>query len=91
MANTNMNIRMDSDVKAAAEALFSEFGLNMTTAINMFLRQSIREQRIPFELKLELPNAETIKAIEEADALMSDPNTKRYQSTEELFDELDRP
>ena len=50
---TSMNIRTDSEVKMQAEKLFAEFGLNMTTAVNMFLRQAIRKQAIPFELSLE--------------------------------------
>lgn len=52
MPITSMNIRMDSEVKEQAQKLFAEFSLDMTTAINMFLRQSIREQRIPFALQL---------------------------------------
>lgn len=62
---TNLNIRIDRRVKEQADFLFNEFGLNMTTAINMFLRTVIREQRIPFELKMDVPNAKTIEAIEE--------------------------
>ncbi len=50
MAATNLNIRTDKDVKKRAEKLFEELGLNMTTAINIFLRQAIRENCIPFEL-----------------------------------------
>ena len=53
MANTSMNIRMDSDVKRQAQVLFAQFGLDMTTAVNMFLRQSIRQQGIPFALQLD--------------------------------------
>ena len=53
MSNTSMNIRMDSDVKRQAKELFAQFGLDMTTAINMFLRQSIRQQGIPFALQLD--------------------------------------
>ena len=53
MSNTSMNIRMDSDVKKQAQELFAKFGLDMTTAINMFLRQSIRQQGIPFALQLD--------------------------------------
>ena len=53
MSNTSMNIRMDSDIKKQAQALFAQFGLDMTTAINMFLRQSIRQQGIPFALQLD--------------------------------------
>ncbi|MCL2147188.1 MAG: type II toxin-antitoxin system RelB/DinJ family antitoxin [Synergistaceae bacterium] len=53
MPNTSMNIRMDTDVKRKAQELFSQFGLDMTTAVNMFLRQSIRQQGIPFALQLD--------------------------------------
>ncbi len=52
MAKTNLNIRTDKDIKDQAEVIFSELGLNMTTAINMFLRTIIRENGIPFNLKL---------------------------------------
>ena len=45
---TNLNIRTDKDVKERAEAIFSELGLNMTSAVNMFLRTTIRENGIPF-------------------------------------------
>jgi len=53
MATTNMNIRMDSEIKTQAQQIFSQFGLDMTTAINMFLRQVIRQRGIPFNLQLE--------------------------------------
>ena len=51
MAQTNLTIRIDEDIKREAESLFSKIGLNTTTAINVFFRQAIREQAIPFELK----------------------------------------
>ena len=53
MATSNMNIRMDSEIKAQAQALFAQFGLDMTTAVNMFLRQALRERGIPLHLFLE--------------------------------------
>ena len=53
MASTSMNIRMDSDVKRQAQELFAQFGLDMTTAVNIFLRQSIRQQGLPFALQLD--------------------------------------
>ena len=56
MATTNLNIRTEKEIKDQAEAIFSELGLNMTTAINLFLRTTIRENGIPFNLKLEAPN-----------------------------------
>ena len=49
---TNLNIRIDKDLKEQAEIFFSELGLNMTTAFNIFVRQSLRQGKIPFELSL---------------------------------------
>ena len=52
MANTNLNIRTDSEVKNQAEEIFNALGMNMTTAVNIFLRATIRENGIPFRLAL---------------------------------------
>ena len=60
---TNISIRMDADLKAQADALFAELGMNLSTAFNIFVRQSLREGGIPFEVKLEQPNKETIAAM----------------------------
>ena len=54
METTNLNIRIDREIKDQAEKIFNELGLNMTTAVNMFLRTVIREHGIPFELTLEV-------------------------------------
>ena len=88
MASTSMNIRMDSEIKKQAQELFSQFGLDMTTAINMFLRQSIREQAIPFELKVNIPNEMTMKAFEEGEELLNNPNSQKFSSIEALFEDL---
>ena len=63
MATTNLNIRTDKAIKDQAEEIFNELGLNMTTAVNMFLRTAIRDHGIPFELKLDVPNETTAAAI----------------------------
>ena len=81
---SNVSFRIDSDLKAKADALFAQLGMNMTTAFNIFLRQSVREGRIPFEITMNTPNAETIAAMLEAQALMSDPNAKTYDVEEAL-------
>ena len=65
MVTTNLNVRTEKVVKEKAEAIFNELGLNMTTAINIFLRTTIRENGIPFDLKLSEPNEVTKAAIEE--------------------------
>ena len=48
MANVNVTIRMDDDLKKEADALFDELGMSFTTAVNVFVRQAVREGRIPF-------------------------------------------
>ena len=70
MATTNLNIRIDKAIKDQAEEIFNELGLNMTTAVNMFLRTAIRERGIPFELKLEVQNDPPAAAIEDGRKMM---------------------
>ncbi|MCI2147866.1 DNA-damage-inducible protein J [Eubacterium pyruvativorans] len=84
MATTNLNIRTDKEIKEQAEQIFSDLGLNMTTAVNMFLRSTIRENGIPFDLKLEVPNEVTTAAIEEGRRIASDPDVKGYTDISEL-------
>lgn len=84
MATTNLNIRTDKEIKEAAEKIYSSLGLNMTTAINMFLRASIRESGIPFDLKLNVPSDETIKAIEEGRMIAKDKSVRAYDNMDDL-------
>ena len=84
METANLNIRTDKEVKAAAEKIFDELGMNMTTAINIFLRQTIRENGIPFAVKLNVPNEITAAAIEEGRKLAYDRSAKGYTSMDEL-------
>lgn len=79
---------MDSDVKKQCETLYNELGMNLTTAINVFLRQSLRVGGFPFEVKLKQPNKETIAAMLEAERLAHDPDAKRYSDVEEALLEL---
>lgn len=62
--NVNVTLRVDEDLKRQADALFSELGMNLTTAFNIFLRQSVREQRIPFQVSKNVPNAVTLAAMD---------------------------
>ena len=90
MATINMSIRMDTELKKKAETMLSDMGLNMTTAMNMFLRQVVRQGKIPFEIATDIPNAETIAAIKEMDDMLSGKiPAKRYSSTKELFEDLE--
>lgn len=89
-STTNISIRMDSDLKAQADALFSELGMNLSTAFNIFVRQSLREGRIPFDISLNQPNKETIAAMLEAERIARDPSVKHYSDVEEALRELKR-
>ena len=88
MAQTSINIRMDENLKREFDSFCGEIGLNMSTAFNIFAKAVVRHQRIPFDLALKTPNAETIAAIQEADRISRDPNVKKYTDVNELFEEL---
>jgi DNA-damage-inducible protein J len=89
MATTNLNIRIDADLKKQAEDIFNELGLNMSTALTVFLRQTIRSNGIPFDMKLDTPNAETLAAIEEVERMKKDPSAgKGYTDVDQMMKEL---
>ena len=82
---TNITICIDNDLKEQAEALFSEQGMDLNTAFNLFVRESLRVGGIPFELT---PNKETIEAMGEAKRITYDSSVKCYDNLDELFEEL---
>ena len=88
MAKVNTNISLDPELKAEAVALFAEFGLDLSTAIAIFLSQSVREGKIPFDIKL-VPNKVTMAAIKEAEEMMKHPEkNESYDSVKELMEDL---
>lgn len=87
--STNISIRMDTELKAAAEALFEELGMNLSTAFNIFVRQSLREGGIPFIISEGKPTKETVSAMLEAERIAKDSSVKGYTSVDELFADLD--
>lgn len=87
-STTNISIRMDTDLKAAAESLYSELGMNLSTAFNIFVRQSLREGGIPFKITTEIPNRGTVAAMLEAKRIAKDPTVKGYTDMDELLADL---
>lgn len=83
MAMAEIRIEVDNGVREKAQELFADLGLDLSTAINLFLEQSIRKNCIPWEL----PNADTIAAMEEAEEMRKHP--KRYKAYDDL-DEMMR-
>lgn len=85
---TNISIRMDAELKSQADELFAELGMNLSTAFNIFVRQSLREGGIPFDISLKQPNKETIAAMLEAERIAKDPGVKGYTDLNQLFADL---
>lgn len=79
---------MDSDLKAQADALFEQLGMNLSTAVNIFVRQSLREGRIPVDISLDQPNKETMAATLEAESIAKDSSVKEYNDLDELFADM---
>ena len=75
----------DNDVKEKADALFSELGMDLNTAFNLFVRESLRAGGFPFELR---PNKKVIEAMKEAKRITHDSSIEGYNNLDELFDEL---
>ena len=67
MKNVNVTLRVDEELKKQADVLFADLGLSLTTAFNIFLRQSVREQQIPFQVTRNTPNAATLAAMAAAE------------------------
>ncbi len=89
MAQTNVSIRMDADLKRQFEAFCTDMGMTMTTAINIFAKKAVREYRIPFEIGAEKPNAETLEAIAEVKRMKTDPSVgKTYTDVDAMMKEL---
>lgn len=89
MSNTtNYTCRLDNEIKRKSEAVYNELGMNLSTAINIFLRESIRVGGFPFDVRLNKLNKETLSAMLEAEQIINDTNVKKYNNVEEALREL---
>ena len=86
---TTVNVRMNAELKKQAEELFEELGMNLPTAVNIFIRQSLRQGGIPFNVSLDEPNRETVSAMLESKRIARDGNVKGYRDLNALFKDLD--
>lgn len=89
MAKVSTNISIDSDIKTRAQELFSDFGLDLSTAINIFLRQAVRENAIPFSISREIPNDDTIAAMREVEEMRKNPEKhKGYSDVSKMMEDI---
>lgn len=88
---TTISVRVEDKVKKEASSLFNELGLDLSTAINLFLRKALSCQGIPFDVRKEIPNKETIASFNEGKLIEEGKiKAKSYHSAKELFDDLDK-
>lgn len=89
MATVNVTVRIDKELKKEAEELFDDLGLTMSSAITVFIKQAVRQQKIPFELSRNIPNKETLEAFEEARRIESgELEVKSYTDAKEMFNDI---
>lgn len=89
-ANINVNIRMNRELKKQFEAFCDEVGINMTTAFTMFVKKTLREHRIPFDVGCDrTENKEVLEILQEINDIKQHPEKyKTYNSTEEMFEDV---
>lgn len=87
MAQANINIRIDEEVKKQFDEICEQLGLTMSAAINIFAKTMIREQGMPFKVSLNSYNKETLEAIEDVENGRN--LSKVYDNLEEMFGDLD--
>lgn len=89
MAKTSTNISLDPELKRSSQELFADLGMDLSTAVTLFLKQSLRVQGLPFAVTRENPNAETIAAMNEYYEMKNCPKKyKRYSSFKDAMDEV---
>ena len=88
MATVQTQIRIDTEVKRQATELFNTLGLDMSTAVNIFLRQCLYRDGLPFAVEKPHYSQEMLDAIEEAKQIAQDPNAKRYKNWDEMMTDI---
>lgn len=89
MTNMNINIRIDRELKNQFEEFCANVGMSMSTAFTIFAKKVVREQRIPFEVGIEVPNGETIEAFQEVERMKADPTIgKTYDNVDAMMEDL---
>ena len=89
MGKISTNISIDKDLKQEAVKLFASFGLDLSTAITLFLQQSVREERIPFSIRKNVPNEETVAALAEYEEMKKNKEEyKRYENFDEMLKDI---
>ena len=89
MPKVSTNISIDAATKAKAQTLLADFGMDLSTAVNIFLKHMIYEGSFPFAITREMPNKLTLDAMKEAQEMRSSPEKyKRYDSVDSMMEDI---
>lgn len=89
MAKVSTNISLDAEDKVKAQKFLAAVGMDLSTAVGVFIKQMLREGRIPFEIRGEIPNKETLSAMEECEEMKKNPQKyKRYKNADEMMEDI---
>lgn len=89
MAKVSTNISIDSETKAKAQVMLAELGMDLSTAVNIFLKQMLYEGGIPFSITREIPNKITLEAMKEAQEMFRSPEKyKKYDSVDSMMEDI---
>ena len=89
MATVPTQVRIDEELKKQSMELFAQLGIDMSSAMNMFLKQCVMRGGLPFAVEIPQYRSEVLEAMEEARRISKDLNTKRYSSFAEALEDLD--
>jgi DNA-damage-inducible protein J len=89
MSTANLTVRIDAGIKSEAEKLFEDLGMSISTAFNIFLRQAVRAQAIPFTISRGITNRTTLAAMREAEQIANDPAVPSFATRESLIASLE--
>ncbi|MBQ8418103.1 MAG: type II toxin-antitoxin system RelB/DinJ family antitoxin [Phascolarctobacterium sp.] len=89
MAQANVNIRMDAELKNNLDQLCNELGMTISTAVTIFAKAMVRRGGIPFDVRIDVPNKETLEAFQEIEEMKKNPSAyKRYNNVRYMMKEL---
>ncbi len=89
MAQTYINVPMDENLKRDFDCLCNDLGLTMTSAINVFAKIMVRQQKLPFDVSMEVPNIDTVEALEEVEQMKKNPAFgKSFKDVDQMMREL---
>lgn len=89
MAKVSTNVSIDAETKAQAQRLLADFGMDLSTAVNIFLKQMVYEGAFPFVISRDVPNQTTLEAMKEAEEMRKHPEKyKKYDSVDAMMEDI---